>query len=233
MLAAETYALEGDAQEALALCERALDIAEEDVGAYPADAERVLLGALTAIATGLRERAVVLLKRYGKRYGSSKAAILLTCLALAQQGMVTLESDKKNLQAQAPRIRNDGGYNVAAELLGAENGCKTIAVSFHQPSESAHPQIARAIFVNGLDRFHRRQRRFWISGKLAILEPAEKAACGNPNHSLMVFQNAANVIHRQAIFLAEGTEMAARIMRQPGRRSDPGSDGELFRQDPR
>ena len=30
MLAAETYALEGDAKEALALCERALDIAEEE-----------------------------------------------------------------------------------------------------------------------------------------------------------------------------------------------------------
>jgi len=68
---------------------QALDIAEESLCAFPADPELLLLAALTALATALPERALVLLKRYAKRYGPGKPAILLTCLALAQQGHVT------------------------------------------------------------------------------------------------------------------------------------------------
>jgi len=68
---------------------QALDIAEESLCAFPADPELLLLAALTALATALPERALVLLKRYSKRYGPGKPAILLTCLALAQQGHVT------------------------------------------------------------------------------------------------------------------------------------------------
>ncbi len=72
-----------------ALAERssqALDIAEEALHAWPASPELLLLAALTALAGARPERALVLLKRYGKRYGPGKPAVLLTALALAQQG---------------------------------------------------------------------------------------------------------------------------------------------------
>ncbi len=75
-----------------ALAERssqALDIATEALRAWPADPELLLLVALTALAGGLPERALVLLKRYGKRYEAGKPATLLTALALAQQGQAT------------------------------------------------------------------------------------------------------------------------------------------------
>ena len=64
----------------------ARDIAEEALRAWPASPELLLLAALTALAGGQPERALVLLKRYGKRYGTGKPAVLLTAFALAQQG---------------------------------------------------------------------------------------------------------------------------------------------------
>jgi len=72
-----------------ALAERspqARDIAEETLHAWPASPELLLLAALTALAGARPERALVLLKRYSKRHGLGKPAILLTGLALAQQG---------------------------------------------------------------------------------------------------------------------------------------------------
>ena len=72
-----------------ALAERsseAHDIAEEALHAWPASPELLLLAALTALAGARPERALVLLKRHGKRYGPGKPAVLLTALALAQQG---------------------------------------------------------------------------------------------------------------------------------------------------
>jgi len=72
-----------------ALAERssqALDMAEEALHAWPASPELLLLAALAALAGARPERALVLLKRYGKRYGPGKPAVLLTGLALAQQG---------------------------------------------------------------------------------------------------------------------------------------------------
>ena len=72
-----------------ALAERspqARDIAEEAVRAWPASRELLLLAALAALAEVRPERALVLLKRYGKRHGPGKPALLLTGLALAQQG---------------------------------------------------------------------------------------------------------------------------------------------------
>jgi superfamily II DNA or RNA helicase len=68
---------------------QALDVAEDGLRAYPADPELLLLAALTALATALPERALVLLKRYNKRYGPGKPAILLTGLTFAQQGQFT------------------------------------------------------------------------------------------------------------------------------------------------
>jgi len=67
----------------------AFDIAEQGLRAFPADPELMLIAALTALATAVPDRALVLLKRYSKRYGSGKPAILLTCLAWAQQGQFT------------------------------------------------------------------------------------------------------------------------------------------------
>ncbi len=67
----------------------ARDIAEEALRAWPASPELLLLAALTALAARLPERALVLLKRYGKRYAPGKPAVLLTALSLAQQGQAT------------------------------------------------------------------------------------------------------------------------------------------------
>ena len=64
----------------------ALQVAEDALRAWPADAEILLLAALTALASNLPDRALRLLKRYGKRYVSGKVVALLTALALAQQG---------------------------------------------------------------------------------------------------------------------------------------------------
>ncbi len=72
-----------------ALAERsphAREVAEEALRAWPASRELLLLAALAALAEVRPERALVLLKRYAKRYGPGKPAVLLTGLALAQQG---------------------------------------------------------------------------------------------------------------------------------------------------
>ena len=68
---------------------QALDIAEEGLRAWPGDPEMLLLAALTALAGDFPERALSLLKRYGKRYVPSKAVVLLTSLAHAQRGHFT------------------------------------------------------------------------------------------------------------------------------------------------
>ena len=65
---------------------RAAEIAEIALRAWPIDPELLLLSALTALASGQPERALALLKRYGKRHTPGKPVTLLTALALAQQG---------------------------------------------------------------------------------------------------------------------------------------------------
>jgi superfamily II DNA or RNA helicase len=67
----------------------AVRIAEEGLRAWPTDPEMLLLAALTALAVAQPDRALVLLKRFGKRYMSGKPVLLLTALALAQQGKLT------------------------------------------------------------------------------------------------------------------------------------------------
>jgi superfamily II DNA or RNA helicase len=64
---------------------RSLDIAESGLKACPIDPELLLLSALAAIAVAKPERALVLLKRYGKRYVPNKRVVLLTALALGAQ----------------------------------------------------------------------------------------------------------------------------------------------------
>lgn len=65
---------------------QALEVAEEGLRAWPVDPEMLLLAALTTLASGRPERALSLLKRYGKRYVPGKPVSLLIALALAQQG---------------------------------------------------------------------------------------------------------------------------------------------------
>jgi superfamily II DNA or RNA helicase len=64
---------------------RSLAIVEQGLRAWPIDPELLLMGALTALASGQPERALALLKRYGKRYVGNKSTILLTALALGDQ----------------------------------------------------------------------------------------------------------------------------------------------------
>ncbi len=63
----------------------AVEFAEEALLVWPVDPELLLLAALTALAVRKPERALALLKRYGKRYVPGKPGTLLTALALAQQ----------------------------------------------------------------------------------------------------------------------------------------------------
>ena len=77
----------------------ALEVAENGLRACPADPEMLLLAALTAVANKAPDRALRLLKRYGKRYVPGKHVALLTALAQAQQGAfanawTTLQAEK-------------------------------------------------------------------------------------------------------------------------------------------
>jgi superfamily II DNA or RNA helicase len=65
---------------------QAHQFAEEGLQAWPTDPEMLTLAALTSLAGRRPERALALLKRYGKRYVPGKAIVLLTALAHAQQG---------------------------------------------------------------------------------------------------------------------------------------------------
>jgi superfamily II DNA or RNA helicase len=68
---------------------QAREVAEHGLRFWPADPELLLLAALAALATDLPERALSLLKRYGKRYVPGKPVTLLMGLALAQQRRFT------------------------------------------------------------------------------------------------------------------------------------------------
>ncbi len=64
----------------------AFQVADDALQAWPADAEILLLAALTALAGNQPDRAQRLLKRYGKRYVPGKLMSLLMALTHAQQG---------------------------------------------------------------------------------------------------------------------------------------------------
>jgi len=82
---------------------RAAEIAEIALRAWPVDPELLLLAALTALASRQPERALALLKRYGKRYTPGKPVTLLTSLALAQQG----KPDQAWALLQAAQLETD------------------------------------------------------------------------------------------------------------------------------
>jgi superfamily II DNA or RNA helicase len=73
-------------REALAArSSQAVEFADEGLRAWPADPALLLLAALTALTVRQPERALALLKRYGKRFVPGKPVALLTALALGQQ----------------------------------------------------------------------------------------------------------------------------------------------------
>ena len=65
---------------------QAFEIVEDALRAFPADAEILLLAALTALAGNQPDRASRLLKRYGKHFKPGKLMTLLMGLTLAQNG---------------------------------------------------------------------------------------------------------------------------------------------------
>jgi superfamily II DNA or RNA helicase len=65
---------------------QAHQLAEEGVQAWPTDPEVLMLAALASLAGRRPERALALLKRYGKRYVQGRPVVLLAALAHAQQG---------------------------------------------------------------------------------------------------------------------------------------------------
>ncbi len=78
----------GRVRQALAArSSQASEFVEEALRAWPIDPELLLLAALTALAVRQPERALALLKRYGKRYVPGKHVTLLHALALGQQGL--------------------------------------------------------------------------------------------------------------------------------------------------
>ena len=83
------------------------DIADDALKAYPTHPEILLLAALTALAGQKTDRAMTLIKRYGKRYITGPSAGLLHALALGQAGRF----------AQALAMLHDHGLysNMAAQ----------------------------------------------------------------------------------------------------------------------
>jgi len=65
---------------------RAAEIADDALQACPTDPELLLLAILTALGGEKTERALSLIKRFGKRYVPGKSISLLNALALGQQG---------------------------------------------------------------------------------------------------------------------------------------------------
>ncbi|MFL5254329.1 MAG: DEAD/DEAH box helicase [Rhodopila sp.] len=65
--------------------QRSLLVAEQALTACPGDPDLLLLAALTSLANADAERALRILKRYGKRWVPGKEAELLAALALGQQ----------------------------------------------------------------------------------------------------------------------------------------------------
>jgi superfamily II DNA or RNA helicase len=99
---------------------QAMETAEQALRACPTDPELLLLGALTATASGKPERSLALLKRYGKRYQAIKPVALLTALALGDQEKYTeawtmLHAEK--LDTNRAALAHFVGEDVMADWL--------------------------------------------------------------------------------------------------------------------
>ncbi len=118
----------------------ALSVAEAALRALPADPEILLLAALTALATRRPERALALLKRYGKRYLPGKPVVLLKALALGQQGHFVrawslLEEEGLTSEDTAARwfVGSHGMFGWLAEAL------REIRVERLRTARRSHP----------------------------------------------------------------------------------------------
>ncbi|WP_428537954.1 DEAD/DEAH box helicase [Rhodopila sp.] len=101
---------------------RSLVIAEQSLRSCPLDPELLLLGALTAIASGRPERGLALLKRYAKRYVPNKESTLLSALALGAQdqyavALAVLRAE--GLESDRAALRHFVGDEVMGEWLRA------------------------------------------------------------------------------------------------------------------
>ena len=101
---------------------RSLVNAEQSLRICPLDPELLLLGALTAIASGRPERGLALLKRYAKRYVPNKQSALLSALALGAQdqyavALAVLRAE--GLESDRAALRHFVGDEVMGEWLRA------------------------------------------------------------------------------------------------------------------
>jgi superfamily II DNA or RNA helicase len=97
-------------------------IAIRALGAFPTHPELLLVAALTALAEHQPEHALILVKRFTKRYKGRKEAALLTALAFGQQGFHTRAWNllrDENLETDRAALRWFVGDAVMDDWLSA------------------------------------------------------------------------------------------------------------------
>jgi superfamily II DNA or RNA helicase len=125
---------------------QAVDVAEEGLRAWPIDPELLLLTALTTLAARQPERALALLKRYGKRYVPGNPVTLLTGLALGQQGHFaqawTLLQEAQ-LDTDHTALRWFVGDDVMQDwLFGSLHDIRRASLRAQMPQRAARPPAA-------------------------------------------------------------------------------------------
>ena len=140
---------------------QAAEVVDEGLRAWPVNPELLLLSALTALAMDQPDRALARLKRFSKRYVTTKATTLLTALALAQQKQFTrawtLLSESHlttNAAALAWFVGDDvmRGWlvewlnNIRADAQRAERSPKRTVKPVHAPT--TRPSATRAPAVD-------------------------------------------------------------------------------------
>ncbi len=114
----------------------------------------LLLAALTALAANLPERALALLKRYGKRYVPGKAVTLLSALALGQQQQFTrawtmlhaagLDTDRAALAwFVGDTVMADWLYTRLREIRVEKLRRASHSPAAHPKQQTAHPPPPR------------------------------------------------------------------------------------------
>ena len=99
---------------------RSMIVAEQAMRSCPTDPEVLLLGALTALASGKPERSLAVLKRYAKRYVPNKESSLLSALALGEQdqhGVALAVLRSEGLDTDRAALRHFVGDAVMADWL--------------------------------------------------------------------------------------------------------------------
>ena len=99
---------------------RSMIVAEQAMRSCPTDPEVLLLGALTALASGQPERSLAVLKRYAKRYVPNKESSLLSALAFGEQdqhGVALAVLRSEGLDTDRAALRHFVGDAVMADWL--------------------------------------------------------------------------------------------------------------------